>query len=149
MGSVGRNVSEEGRWRLKSEYLCFCCINSDHSLLFPQLLLYHDVYLINCSSSVHMMPGLGIKLISFPWTYPSRQIHWRSAHILHHRHILRQEPSTPLQRCSAYEGECRPGLYCGVHMCRSQELRRSAPPLRESAGRMPSRGWWLDSAGRR
>lgn len=91
----------------------------------------------------------GIQLISFPQTYPSRQIHWGSAHSLHHRHILLQEPSTPLQRCSAYEGACLPVLYCGARKCRSRELRQSAPPLRESPGRMPSRGWWLDSGGRK
>ncbi len=100
-------------------------------------------------NQMDVMVRLGTKLFSFLQTYPSRQIHWGSARSLHHKHIHRQEPSTPLQHCSAFEGVCRPVLYCGGHMSRSQELRPSALPLRESPGRTPSKGWWLDSAGRR
>lgn len=85
----------------------------------------------------------------FPQTYPSRPIRWGSAHSLHRTRILQQEPSTPLQHCSAFEGACLLVSCCGGHTCRSGELRPSARRLRGSPGTTPSTCLWQDSAGRR
>lgn len=94
----------------------------------------------NVGTDLSKLP-IEINLISVYLAYPDRPIHSDSARSLHHRHILRQEPSTPLQRCSAYEGVCLPVIYCWGHMYRSRELRQLAPPLKELLDRMPSRGW--------
>ena len=84
-----------------------------------------------------------------PQTHPSRRIRWCSAHILRHTHILQRAPSTLLQHCSACEAGCLPVLYCEGHMSPSQAQGQLALHLKESPGRMPSRGWWLDNADRR
>lgn len=87
--------------------------------------------------------------VSVHRTHPDRQIHWGSAHNLHHRRIHRRAPSTLLQHCSACEGACLLVPYCEGHTSRSQALKLLARHPRESVDTKLGRGLWLDSGGRR